>query len=492
VAAVRSTIKSVGRIFKLRKCRESQFRNRSRPCLNFQIRTCLGPCCNPVTGEEYGAMVRDVVLFLKGRAPELIRRLKEEMLREAEQEAFEKAAQVRDTITAIERTLEKQVAVAGDLRDRDVIACAEDRGRAVVTVLFVRGGYLVGSGHFPFDASFAGPSEILESFVKQFYAGSRFVPGEILVPMAMEEWAPIEERLTEIRGGRVSILAPVRGEKRRILEMARLNAVKELEQSLSEQAEARETLLMLQKLLGMGAYPGRMECFDNSNLAGTDPVSAMAVFTRGVPDKASYRHYILSPENSRDDYASMTEVLSRRFGNAAAESVLPDLLVVDGGKGQLSMAVGVLRDLGLEGRFPVIGLAKADRDKGETSDKIFLPGRVNPVNTSQAGKALLLLQRLRDEAHRFAVTFQKKRRSRRASVSALDRVPGIGPGRKALLMKTFQGPAGIRRAGVDAVAALPGMTRKTAEAVLAALAREGEGEAEPPASQESMNPGPGG
>ncbi|MFH1156601.1 MAG: excinuclease ABC subunit UvrC [Pseudomonadota bacterium] len=472
VHSVRSTLRSVNKIFKLRKCRQVQFRNRSRPCLNFQINTCLGPCCNPVPRPVYDAIVRDVILFLRGRAPELLKRLRADMAREAGNEEFEKAAQIRDTIAAIERTLEKQVAVSTDQKDRDVIACAGDRGRAVVTVLFVRAGYLSGSRNFPFDMTYADLPEILEAFVKQFYSRAMFIPGEILVPQVLEEWNLLEEQLSKKKGKRVAIIAPVRGEKKQILDMARLNAVKELEQSLSDQAETREILLMLQNLIRMDAYPGRIECFDNSNLAGTDPVSAMVVFTRGVSDKGQYRHYILNPSNRQDDYACMTEVLTRRFLSGGTDTAFPDLLVVDGGKGQLSMAVAVLRELGLENRFQVVGLAKKDRERGEDADKIYLPGRSNPLNTSQAQKALFLLQRLRDEAHRFAITFQKKRRSGRAGLSILDGIPGMGPKRKAMLLKTFKGLGPIREAGVDGLASLPGITRQVAEAVITALNQE--------------------
>jgi len=230
---------------------------------------------------------------------------------------------------------------------------------------------------------------------------------------------------------------------------------------------------MLQKLLGMQNYPGRIECCDNSNLSGTDPVSSMVVFTRGKPDKSQYRKYIINTVSEHDDYAYMTEVLTRRFNQQEQDMPYPDLLVVDGGKGQLSMAMNVLMELNIEKRFQVAGLAKKDTDKGEPEDKIYLPGRSNTLNTGQAKKALYLLQRLRDEAHRFAITFQRKRHSKRAGASILDVVPGIGKKRKQILLKHYKGITGMKTASVEELATIPGMTRNAAKELSAALKRKG-------------------
>jgi len=469
--SVKSTLRTVNRIFRLRKCRKNQFKNRSRPCLNFQIKSCLGVCCNEVPKDEYHKVVKDVVLFLKGRAPELIRRLKNEMTAEAALEQFEKAAQIRDTVFAIEKTLEKQVAVTTDMKDRDVIACVGGRGKAVVTILFVKSGNLVGTRHYHFDMSYSDIPEILDAFLKQYYEKHSFIPAQILLSGTIEDKGVLEQELSMKKGKKVSILVPERGEKKRIVEMALLNGKKELEQTLSEEAEARANLLMLQKLLGMKNYPGRIECFDNSNLSGTDPVSSMVVFTRGVPDKSQYRKFIISECVEYDDYAAMTEVLTRRFKKQEADMPYPDLLVVDGGKGQLSMAVNVLLELGIETKFQVAGLAKKESEKGEQEDKIYLPGRSNPVNTAQSLKALFLLQRLRDEAHRFAVTFQRKRRSKRAGASIVDNVHGIGKKRKEILLKKYRGISRMKTAAVSELASLPGMTQKAAEELSAALKR---------------------
>ncbi|MBF0258788.1 MAG: excinuclease ABC subunit UvrC [Desulfamplus sp.] len=514
--SVKKTLKQVNRIFKLRKCKDSQFKNRSRPCIQFQIKACLGPCCNDVPLDVYHKIVSDVTLFLKGRAPDLIKQLKQEMVYHAEHEQFEKAAEIRDTIFAIERSLEQQIVVATDMMDRDVVACVDDRGRAVVTLVFVRAGYVVGTEHYGFDMNWNGNAQIMEAFLKQYYQSgmeqnynlessqhyqTKFIPQQILVAEDFEDRKILEETLSMIKGYKVNILVPERGEKRRIVEMALNNAQKELATSIARNSENEETLRILQKLVRMENFPQRIECFDNSNIAGTDPVSSMVVFTNGEPDKSRYRKFIINNVTEHDDYAYMTEVLTRRFSSSRSDKnrdnagknsedkysafsdamrveqpdisqidlpvkrkmELPDLLVVDGGKGQLSMAVAVLAELGLTDQIKVIGLAKKDSDRGETHDKIYVPGRANPLNIDKSIKALYLLQRLRDEAHRFAITFQKKRRSIRAETSLLDTVSGIGKKRKALLLNHFKGISAMKKATVEELAAFPGISRNVAE-----------------------------
>jgi excinuclease ABC subunit C len=282
----------------------------------------------------------------------------------------------------------------------------------------------------------------------------------------VEDRIILEARFTEKKGRRVHLLIPERGDKRYIVDMARSNAENELNTSLSQQAETDAVLSMLQKLMGMDTLPRRIECYDNSNIAGTDPVSSMVVFTDGRADKSAYRTFIIKQVTGHDDYAYMTEVLSRRFSPDKKESLpLPDLLVVDGGKGQLSMAMAVLKDLKLDNKIHVAGLAKKDVEKGEVHDKIYIPHRSNPLNTGQALKALYLLQQLRDEAHRVAITFQRKRRGKRAGGSVLDDIPGIGKKRKSLLLKTYKGVSAMKQASMEELSELPGMTRSAARAV---------------------------
>lgn len=428
--SVNQTLKQIQKIFRLRKCKNSQFKNRSRPCLNFQIKACLGLCCNAVDPEAYKGRVRDAVLFLRGRSSEVVNKLKQEMADYAGAQAFEKAAQVRDTIFAIERIMERQVVVCPDQKDRDIIGLAWKRGRAVVTVMMVRSGRLIDTAYYPIEMGFKEADEMLTAFVYQYYEKTSQVPEEVLPSRDLENREKAGERLTHLKGRRVQVHTPARGEKKRLTEMADVNAGKELEKLLAREEEAQATLVMLKNLMGMDRLPERIECFDNSNIQGQDPVAAMVVFTGGRPDKAAYRKYIIRDIEGQDDYAYMTQVLSRRFSRSEEEMPLPDLLVVDGGKGQLGMAVAVIRDLGLEGRLVLAGLAKRDKDRGEKFDKIYLPGRSNPLNTAQSAKALFLLEQVRDEAHRFAITFQRSRREKGEKPQPLIPSPASDPRRE--------------------------------------------------------------
>jgi len=467
--SVNQTLKQIQKIFKLRKCKNSQFQNRSRPCLNYQIKACLGLCCIEVDPEVYKDQVRDAVLFLKGRSGAVVKKLKQEMAGHAKFQAFEKAAQIRDTVFAIERVMERQVVVCPDQKDRDVMGLAWDRGKAVVTVMQVRSGQLLDTAHYPLDLGFKEADEVLSAFVTQYYARTGDLPGFVLLSHAVENMPGVEAGLDELSDRRVHLHHPLRGEKRRLTQMAVVNAKKELEKVLLKEKEAQAGLVMLKNLLGMEKLPERIECFDNSNLQGKDPVASMAVFTNGRPDKGEYRKFIIRDIEQQDDYAYMTHVLTRRFRRDETPELRPDLLVVDGGKGQLSMALGVVRELGLEGQFILAGLAKKDKSKGEKADKIYLPGRSNPLNTAQSMKALFILEQIRDEAHRFAITFQRRRREKRASLSALDNIPGIGPNKKKLLLKSFKGVENIKKQSAQSLAELPGITEKLAHDILGAL-----------------------
>ncbi|MCF8112379.1 MAG: excinuclease ABC subunit UvrC [Desulfotignum sp.] len=464
--SVNQTLKQIQRIFKLRKCRNIQFKNRSRPCLNYQINACMGPCCMKVDKAAYKQQVRDAVLFLKGRSGQVVNKLKKEMLAHSDAREFEKAAQKRDAVFAMTNILEKQVVVCTDLKDRDVLVLAEGKQMAVVTMMLIRSGRLIDTVHYPVDQGFKEPDEILRAFLWQYYDTTRFLPDAVLLDRKVENMDVLASVLTEQKHRKVGVHVPVRGEKRRLLEMARINAVRELEKLVLREEAARSAVTMLKSLLKMDRLPERIECFDNSSLAGQDPVSSMVVFTRGRPDKDAYRRYILRDIDRPDDYAGMTQVLFRRFSKPVREMPRPDLLVVDGGKGQLGMAIAVLKDLGLLGQFTVAGLAKKDETRGENMDKIYVPGRSNPLNTASAKKALFLLQQVRDEAHRFAVTFQRRRREKRGSLSVFDTISGIGPKRKKLLLNRFKGLENLKTASIRDLTALPGITEDMAEQVL--------------------------
>ena len=467
--SVNKTLKQIQKIFKLRRCKNTQFKNRSRPCLNFQIKACLGPCCNDVSSGEYKQQVRDAILFLKGRSKQVVKKLKAQMMDFSSSREYEKAAQVRDAIFAIENIMEKQVVVSLDMKDRDIIAFAAKKGRAVVTIMIVRSGLLIDTAHYPLDLGFKEPDEILSAFLLQYYKNIQFLPSIILLNRKIEHAKDMEEMFTQRKEKKVTIHVPIRGEKKRLVEMARINALRQLEKRLVKQEEEQAAILMLKELLGMERLPLRIECFDNSNLAGQDPVSSMAVFKDGRPYKDGYRKFIIRDLDVQDDYAYMYQVLERRFSKDPSQMAYPDLLVVDGGKGQLSMAVAVLKDLDIEYKFIVAGLAKKNEAKGEDFDKIYIPGRSNPLNTSQAKKALYLLQQVRDEAHRFAITFQRKRREKRAQLSVLDTIPGIGPKKKKVLLKHFKGITRMKTASIDEIAVLSGMNKPLAKALIQTL-----------------------
>ena len=467
-SAVHATVKFINRHFKLRKCKQGTLKSRTRPCLNHQMGICLAPCCLDVSRGAYMGMVRQVVLFLKGRAPELVEKLREEMLEFAEKEQFEEAAELRDRLFAVEKTLEKQVVVSTDMADRDVIHVMMQGPAVCITLMQVRGGVLLGSRNDHFLETMAGPEEVAENFLYQYYE-KHAAPAEVLLSHAIEGVEVMRDYLRETVGRTVSLLFPSRGEKAKLMEMARKNGEKRLAEIISGADADRQVLEALKKRLGMDRLPMRIESYDNSNTAGKDPVSGMVVFENGHPKKSDYRTFRIKADTRYDDYASMEEVLSRRFADSKKREPLPDLLMVDGGKGQLNVATRVLEAQGLEGAFTVIGIAKMREEAGETQDKIYLPGRSNPVNMGTQPSLLLFLQRMRDEVHRFAITYQRRVRGKRSITSRLDQVAGVGKKRKAMLLKHFGGITAMKEASVASLSELPGITPALAQAIQESL-----------------------
>lgn len=463
--AVRQTLKMINKTFKLRKCKPGDFKTRIRPCLNSQMQRCLAPCCNDVDENVYKEIVKEVILLLKGRTSDLIRKIKKEMMSAADNQDYETAAVLRDKIFALENTVEKQVVVSADFIDRDVIGIAGSYELSLITVLIVRGGVLLGTRNFAFSETMSTDAETIGTFIRQYYEKEPFIPKEILTPILLEDSALIEECLKNIKGNKVNILWPRRGEKARLLEMADRNADISLKDHIASLSTDMEMLARLKKKIKITRLPERIECFDNSSISGKEPVAGMVVFEKGKPIKSSYRRYKINKVCKHDDYAYMDEVLRRRYGKGEKSKPYPDLLVVDGGKGQLNIAVSVVKDLKIEGRFDIIGIAKKDEKRGEVQDKIYKPGRVNPVNFGKEGNLLLFLQRVRDEAHRFAISFHRKRRGKSSIRSVLDTIPGIGKKRKQILLKHFRSIKKIRAATIEELNAVPGMNRKAAESV---------------------------
>jgi excinuclease ABC subunit C len=476
--AARETLDIIEKHFLLRNCTEHNFKNRSRPCLQYQIKRCLAPCVLPVSQEEYRERVRQAMLFIEGKQNELVAELKQRMAAKSAALEFEAAAKIRDQIQAVEKTLEKQRMVAHWGSDQDVFGLYREGGFIEVQVLFVRQGKLTGSQSYSLEDLEFPDEEVMGALLTQFYQGQRFIPDEILLPVELEDSEVREEYLRENKGKRVAIFCPQRGDKKELVEMARENA----RQSFSErhdQDKAREKMLHeLQLKLRLRNYPQRIECYDISMLHGAHAVGSMVTFVNGEPDKSRYRHYrirSIDASSGGDDFGMMLEVLKRRFTRGKSEGDLPDLVVVDGGKGQLAMALAALAEVGVKG-VEAVGLAKmrvqsaprsAEIERSE--ERVFLPRQSNPVILKRNSNALFLLQRVRDEAHRFAITHHKKLRARQTLFSALDAIPGVGGARKRALLRAFGSIKRIEEATLEDLLKVPSMNEKTAREILQSL-----------------------
>jgi len=461
-AAVRDTLRSIQEVFPIRRCSNGMFKKRDRPCLNYQIGRCTGPCSGLISKEEYHKLIEEVILFLKGRNDDLVRQIKERMREASEKLNFEAAARIRDRLNSIERTLEKQQTVSAAAIDQDVFGIYGDDAETQIHVLFIRDGKLVDTRSYTFRRKRMHVSEVFSSFVKQFYSSERFVPKEILVPMEVEDAQLLAEVLKERRGQKVTIHSPKRGEKLRLVEMASknaenfLNAKRAAAQSDSSAAEE------LKRKLKLRGVPMRIECVDISNIGGTDAVGSLVTFDNGRPNKSRYRRYRIKTVSGPNDYAMMDEVLTRRYRRALEENDLPDMLVVDGGKGQLNVALEVLHGLGVTG-LSIVALAKPARE--EKRDRVFLPGRKNPVVLAGSSNALHLLQRIRDEAHRFAIAYHKRLRKKSRLRSALYDIPGVGEKRGKAFLTHFGSLDRVKKASVEELAAVPRIPGSVAKRV---------------------------
>jgi excinuclease ABC subunit C len=464
-AAVRKTLKIIHKTFKLRKCKTKDFKNRSRPCINYQMEACLAPCCLDVDKNRYHEIVKEVILFLNGRTPDLIQKIKKNMIWAANNQDYEKAAVLRDKMFALEQVIEKQVAVTNDFKDRDVIGIAGSHEHSMIIVLFVRGGFLLGTRNFNFSEIMSTREEMIGAFIRQYYEKAPFVPKEVLIPTQLEDASLLEELLSSIKGKKVSILGPKKGEKLRLVKLASQNAENRLKEFLASAATDMETLIQLKKRLKMDKVPRRIECFDISSISGTEAVAGMVVFEKGKANPSLFRKYRIKSVDAKDDYSCMAEVLKRRYGKGEKSKPYPDMLMVDGGKGQLNIAVSVIDSLKPEQTFQLISIAKKNESKGETQDKIYKPGQVNPVNMGRGEELLLFLEKIRDKSHEFAISFHRQRRGKRFIRSALDSIPGVGKKRKATLLKHFKSIKKIRAATLEELRALPGMNRNVAESV---------------------------
>jgi excinuclease ABC subunit C len=479
--AVRGTLKVLNRVFPLRQCSDRKFRHRKRPCLNYQMGRCLGVCSGTVPREDYARVVEQAVLFLKGRTRSLQRSLREEMENAAAALEFEKAAMYRDRLDAVARTLERQHVAFPQFRDQDVIGVSGDAERLALAVLFVRGGRVVGSRAFDFEHPQGGQSEAVRAFILQYYGQGAALPEEILIGEDLKEQELLAEWLSELKGKRLNLRVPRRGDGRHLLVMAEHNAAARLLGRRSEAAEVGRALGELQRFLRLDSIPRRIECVDISNIRGRFAVGSLVVFQDGRPERSAYRRYRIRDVARASDTEMMAEVLRRRFSETGDAPVVPDLLVVDGGKGQLNQALAVLRVLGLDGQVHAVGLAKPPRDgkrRGKNAaERLYLPGRKNPLPLLPAKDpaVALLLARLRDEAHRFAIGYYQKRHRKEALRSRLDEVSGVGPKRRQALIRHFGSLTEVAAASVDELSRVPTVSRRLAERIHRALAGEGSG-----------------
>jgi excinuclease ABC subunit C len=516
-SSVDETLKLLRRIFPFRTCNldiPEGKRVLERPCLLYYIKRCQGPCIEAIEKAEYRATIDRVVDFLDGRQEGIAAELRGEMQDHSRALRYEQAAVARDKLRAVERTIEQQKVAAYSRAEQDVIGIAREEGEACLQLFVIRNGKMIGREHFIVEgARDVTDAEVLGSFLPQYYAATERPPREVVLPFAPSEADALAAFLADRRGSKVALTVPERGDKRRLVALATQNAVEALSREraewLADAGKRDEALEQLATALGLGRAPERIECYDMSNIQGTSAVGSMVVFVNGRPEPREYRRFRIRSGDTPDDFRMMAEVIRRRFsrasrlraetgalslaevgadpafeglGDEAADAkardespprtaardagwALPDLVIVDGGKGQLSATMGVMRELDL-GDVPVAGLAKR-------FEELYLPGRPEPIILPRNSQGLYLVQRIRDEAHRFAITYHRNLRSRRALASVFDEVEGIGPARKKALLRRFGSVRRIREASVDELAETPGIPREVAERLKGHLAREG-------------------
>ena len=470
-SALRQTLKEIYRIFPLRHYPPAKCRQRGRPCLFHQIGQCSAPCHGLISAEDYGKLVDGVMALIEGRQGEVIEMLRERMRLAASRQKYEAAALLRDQIRAIETTVEQQKAVRYGTVDRDVVGVCRQGGEVEVVMLFYRQGKLSArrTYNLPWQLD---EDQLLADFLVRFYDRDVPVPDEIILPLVIEGMASFSEWLADRHGRKMTVLVPQRGERRRLVEMANRNAEEALRERGSREEARRKVLAEIQQKLFLQRLPLRMECFDISTIQGQATVASMAVVVDGEPESSEYRHYRVKTVAGTDDYAALREVLYRRLKRGIEESSLPDFILIDGGKGQLGVLKTVIEDLDMAGRIDVAGIAKSrvkanvrGRVVERSEERFFLLGRKNPVILRRGSAALFLLERLRDEAHRFAITHHRKVRGKSQLRSSLDDIPGVGPRRQRALLKHFGSLKKIKAASLAELQVMPGLPRSVAEQV---------------------------
>ena len=459
--AVRSTLKLINRIFQLRKCKGPSLPKRSRPCLNHQLGRCLGACVHEVSPTTYGEIVDQARMFLEGRNQELLKQLKKNMDIASSELQFERAARIRDQIIAVEKVMERQDVVSPKLEDQDVIGLAQKGDLFLLVVLFIRKGYLTGTRDYLFNQKGVMPAEVMEAFLKQYYSREAFIPKRILISEPIEDLLPIKDWISDLAEKKVTIHHPLKGEKRRLTKMAVANA--EILFTRRTAVQGEELMEMAKNLLKLKRTPRTIEGLDISNLRGDMAVGAIVSFVDGLSHKQGYRSYKIKNIEGIDDYGMMSEMVSRRLSGDPP----PDLFMVDGGKGHLQAVKKVVDRFEGPETPDVVALAKGDERL--PGDKIYIPGRKNALSLRQDHPLLLLLMRIRDEAHRRAISHHRKRRGKEMTASPLDGIPGIGPKRKKLLLRHFGDISSINNASLDDLASIPGISLSLAKDIAKAL-----------------------
>lgn len=468
VTSMRALLKTIKRIFPVRSCNynlteEVVRRKKYKLCLDYHINKCDGPCEGLISPEDYGRIIEQVVNFINGRDKLVVRELTDKMHNLSAQRRFEEAARLRDRLKFIETFQYKQKVVTDDSTDRDVIAVAMEDEDACGVVFKVRDGKIVGRQHYYLNGVFRDRyTDVVASFVKQYYLTAEFIPEEIFLPEEISEHEQVENWLGKKANTAVKLIVPKQGEKAKLVAMCGKNARLLLQELQLQKSRAKEkaphAVAALQRDLRLDKPPRRIEAFDISNIQGTDPVAAMVCFVDGVAKKSDYRQFKIRGKETPDDFAMMKEAVTRRYSGSLAQKMpLPDLILIDGGKGQLGMALAALRDTGHE-HIPIAALAKR-------LDEVFVPGAADPQNIPKTSSGLKLLQRLRDESHRFGVTFHRSLRRKRTTTSELEKIPGVGPARRKALIKFFGSVAAVREASVDDLILAGGISQELAQAI---------------------------
>ena len=470
--AIRQTLQLLGRHFMLRTCPDRVLRNRSRPCLQYQIKRCPAPCVLDVDASKYGDHVQETVLFLEGKTQELSARLRARMMESSDALEFEAAGRYRDQIRAIEKAMQPQHAERPNVVDQDAFGHYREGDRLTIQALYVRGGRLEGTRVFSLKDHDVPDEEVYSSLLNLYYQAGNIIPNEILLPVTLEDASSLSDFLSGLRQRKVQVQTPKRGHKKKLVESACRNAEHTFKSQRLGTEQSADLLEKLQKSLKLSAWPERIECFDISNLQDSHMVGSMVVFEGGTEAPQQYRHFKIKRVKGQNDFASMYEVLERRFKRTLdGDWPKPDLVVIDGGKGQLGQAVTILSDLGIHD-VDVISLAKSRVESDMTGtqlsrspERVFLPGRKNPVVLRQNSAEIFLLQRLRDEAHRFAITFHRKQRRKATFKSALDDIAGIGPKKRRALLSHFGSTEKIRNATTDELKKVDGISEGLAKEV---------------------------